>query len=233
MALGDDLRSEVASIFHSDWKERTSPRVPSPEQVALGNDAVSIDSAVLYADLADSTKLVDTHKGWFAAEVYKAYLRCATKVIVVNGGEITAFDGDRVMGVFVGPTRCSDAVRTGLQINYVVSQIINPQIAERYKDTQYRIRQVVGIDASKLFVAKTGIRGSNDLVWVGRAANYAAKLSSVNEAPFSSLITDTVFLGLPDDYKWGGTPKQAMWEPRPPSNMGGVATYRSRWYWAV
>ena len=33
----------------------------------------------------------------------------------------------------------------------------------------------LGIDTSKLFVARTGIRKSNDLVWVGRAANYAAK----------------------------------------------------------
>ena len=39
-------------------------------------------------------------------------------------------------------------------------------------------KQSVGIDTSELFVARTGIRRANDLVWVGRAANHAAKLSA-------------------------------------------------------
>ena len=40
------------------------------------------------------------------------------------------------------------------------------------------VSQVVGIDTSELLVARTGIRGFNELVWVGRAANHAAKLSA-------------------------------------------------------
>lgn len=33
--------------------------VPTDTSVTLGNDAVLIDAAVLYADLADSTEMVD------------------------------------------------------------------------------------------------------------------------------------------------------------------------------
>jgi len=40
---------------------------------------------------------------------------------------------------------------------------------------------VVGIDTSALFVARIGVRNDNDLVWVGRAANYAAKLTEIPE----------------------------------------------------
>ena len=57
------------------------------------------------------------------------------------------------------------------------------------------MRQSVGVDTSELLVAKTGIRTVNDLVWVGRAANYAAKLSS-RLAP-ATQITSDVYDQLP------------------------------------
>jgi class 3 adenylate cyclase len=117
-----------------------------------------------------------------------------------------------------------------LQINYVVSQIINPKLKTRYSDQNYQIRQVVGIDTSKLFVARTGIRGTNDLVWVGRAANYAAKLSNINEPGYSSYITDDVFQLMLDEAKYGGTENFLMWESRRFDKLG-INIHRSHWSW--
>ena len=178
MALADDLRTQVLDIFKTKWESRDGVVVPESDSVKLGNDAVKLGAAVLYADLAESTVLVDTFPRWFAAEVYKAYLHCASKIIKERGGMITAFDGDRVMAVFIGEYKHTNAAICGIQINYAVSQIINPLIKLHYPDKHYVMSHGVGIDTSDLFVAKTGVRGSNDLVWVGRAANYAAKLGA-------------------------------------------------------
>jgi len=230
MSLNTDISAEVDEIFKTQWKTREGDNVPDPEDVQLGNDAVLLDGTVLYADLADSTEMVNTHPNWFAAEVYKSYLVSACRVIRANGGEITAFDGDRVMAVYIGNTKNTSAATTALQINYIVSQIINPKIAAKYPDQKYQIRQVVGIDTSKLFVARTGIRGSNDLVWVGRAANYAAKLSAINEPSYSSYITDEVFKMLMDSAKYGGSEKKLMWEARIFQKLG-ITIHRSNWWW--
>jgi class 3 adenylate cyclase len=73
--------------------------------VKLGNDAVKLSATVLYADLADSTKLVDGHTKQFSAEIYKTFLHCAAKIIRSEDGVITAYDGDRVMAVFIGDRR--------------------------------------------------------------------------------------------------------------------------------
>jgi class 3 adenylate cyclase len=43
----------------------------------------------------------------------------------------------------------------------------------------YQLKHVIGIDSSSLFACRIGIRNDNDAVWVGRAANYAAKLSAI------------------------------------------------------
>ena len=229
MALADDLYSKVVEIFSTNWKEREGRQVPEPEDVQLGNDAVNLDGAVLYADLAESTDLVQSHKPWFAAEIYKAYLYCATKLIREEGGVVTAFDGDRVMGVFMGDMKEATAARCSLKINHAVVKIINPAIEKKYPDVAYRVRHAVGVDTSRLFIARTGIRGSNDLVWVGRAANYAAKLCSLRDGNYASWITEDVYNSLDSTTKIGSN-GQAMWEWRH-WNARSISVYRSSWMW--
>lgn len=141
--------------------------VPSDDSLKLGNDAVQLDATVLYADLADSTKLVDGRSASFAAEIYKTFLHCAARIVRSESGIITAYDGDRIMAVYIGGAKNTSAVRTALKINHAVSFIINPAKGLQYPNETYALKHVVGIDSSKLFVARTGVRGANDLVWVG------------------------------------------------------------------
>jgi len=230
VAILEDVQKEVKEIFETKWSQRDGDVVPEPEDVQLGNDAVCLNGTVLYADLAESTALVKGYKDWFAAEVYKAYLVSACRLIRENDGIITAFDGDRVMAVFIGDSKNSSAAKTSLMINYVVKEVINKSIKAKYLDTTFQIRQAVGIDLSKLFVARTGIRGSNDLIWVGRAANYAAKLCSLRESNYASYITEDVFNMLNDESKNGGNPKRCMWE-KIEWTAQGINVYRSSWQW--
>ena len=66
MSLKDDLDEKVKSIFNEKWTERDGKVVPSAEDLKLSNDAVKLDGVVLYADMSESTKLVDTKKAFFA-----------------------------------------------------------------------------------------------------------------------------------------------------------------------
>lgn len=228
MALKDDLNSEVIAIFKTQWATRAGQQVPEPEDITLGNAAVELDATVLYADLAESTQLVNNHTSPFAAEIYKSYLICASRIIRSEGGTITAFDGDRVMGVFIGDSKNTSAVRAALKINYAVTQIINPALKSLYPKTSYEVRQAVGVDTSSLFIARTGIRGSNDLVWVGRAANYAAKLCSLREDSYASWITEDVYNNLHESAKI--TNGKHMWEKRH-WTARSIDVYRSSWHW--
>lgn len=232
MATKREIQQEVAQIFATNWKKRDGQVVPEADGVNLGNDAVTLDGTVLYADLAESTGLVKGYQDSFAAEIYKAYLVTACRIIRAEGGVITAFDGDRVMAVFIGSAKNSSAARSALKINWAVKNIINPALKVQYPKTIYEVTQAIGIDTGPLFVAKTGIRGSNDLVWVGRAANYAAKLCSLREATYSTYITEDVYKLLNDTSKYGGSPRTAMWEKAVWSDTG-LTIYRSHWWWAL
>ena len=230
MALADDLNSEVRKILKEQWTTRSGRVVPEPEDLKLGNDAVILDGTVLYADMDDSTKLVDTKKPWFAAEIYKSYLACAARIILSQGGVITAYDGDRIMAVYVGDSKNDAAARTSLKINFAVTEIVNPAIADLYPKSDYSVKQSVGIDTCELFVARTGIRGSNDLVWVGRAANYAAILSA-RPGPASQITAD-VYSQLSESCKIGSN-GQNMWKRTTASQIGNKPIYTSSWIWQV
>ena len=230
MALGDDLRAEVRKIFQEQWTTVSRGVVPESVDLELRNDAVTLHGTVLYADLDRSTELVDTRKAWFGAEIYKTYLVCAARIIESEGGAITDYDGDRIMAVYTGKKRNDKAVRSALKINFAVRQVINPAIPELYSDSNYAIKQSVGIDTSELFVARTGIRRANDLVWVGRAANHAAKLSA-RSGPVSQ-ITGEVYDRLSQSSRVGDT-GQGLWSQSVAPEVGNRRIYASDGMWKV
>jgi class 3 adenylate cyclase len=227
VAISDEIRAEVKEIFQKQWTNRDSEGVPEPEDVKLGNDAVNVDGTVLYADLAESTVMVDKKNAWFAAEVYKTFLISACRVIRSQGGEITAFDGDRVMAVFVGKRKNTEAVTAALNINWAVSNVVNDELKKRYPESDQVVRHSVGVDTSSLFVARTGIRGSNDLVWVGRAANYAAKMCQLRDGNFVTWITGTVHDRMSDEARF--YEGKNMWEKRNWTKYDATV-YRSSWW---
>ncbi|MCG6142800.1 adenylate/guanylate cyclase domain-containing protein [Leptospira mtsangambouensis] len=229
MGLSDDLITEVDKIFKSTWTIREGTKVPEPEDIKLGNDGVKIQATVLYADLDGSTNLVDSMTPQFAAEIYKTYLFSAAKIIKSEGGTITAYDGDRIMAIYIGDSKNTSAVRSALKINYSVLKIINPAIKKHYPSKDYEIKQVVGIDSSPLMAARTGVRGYNDIVWVGRSANYAAKLSSYSSA-YSTRITKTVYDKLSSEAKYSDG--KDMWE-KDPNLLKGQTIYRSTYFWTI
>ena len=227
MALGDNLRAEVRKIFQEQWTTVSRGVVPESVDLELRNDAVKVHGAVLYADLDCSTALVDTKEPQFAAEIYKTYLVCAARIIESEGGAITAYDGDRIMAVYTGKSRHGKAVRSALKIHFAVKEIINPAVAELYPDANYGVRQSVGIDASELLVARTGIRGANDLVWVGRAANHAAKLSA-RSGPVTQ-VTSEVYDRLDQSLKYGEN-RQPVWGSSTAHEIGNRRIYTSDFF---
>lgn len=231
MSLRKELKEFAKETHGTEWTRRNGQIVPKTEDVSLGNHAVDVDAVVLYADLQGSTDLVRGYKDWFAAEVYKNYLYSVSRIIRKNGGAITAFDGDRVMGVYIGDKKCGQAAKTGLQVNWVVTNILQPAMDKQYKNNKYKLKQKVGIASSATMIARTGIRGNNDLVWVGNAANYAAKLAALHEG-YPTYITEKVYNRLPNYAKFGGENDQNMWKSL--GSAGGLGNvYGSTFWWEI
>ena len=231
MALKDDLKAQVETIFSSQWATRNGQVVPSPGDVKLSNDAVKLNGTVLYADLSQSTAMVLAEQPWFSAEVYKTFLHCAAKIVKDSGGTITAYDGDRIMAVYLGGNKNTNAVKAALKLHYVCREIIQPALKKQSPGSDFEIKHTCGLDTSPLFVARTGVRGDNDLVWVGRAANWAAKLSDLPDT-HPTWISAAVYDAMHDSVKKAGDGRN-MWEARSWTSQSGATIYRSGFWWSL
>lgn len=134
------------------------------------------------------------------------------------------------MAIFIGEGKDTTAVRAALKINYCAKAIVAPLLASQYPDRPYSVRHVVGIDVSSIHAARTGARAANDLVWVGRAANYAAKLTELPD--YATWITADVYNRLDQSGRIGRNGGE-MWERRLWTSMNDRPIYRSSWWWEI
>ena len=129
------------------------------------------------------------------------------------------------MAVYMGDKREEHACWTAMRINRAMQSIIRPEMLKQYPDVAYTPQHTVGIDSSDVLVVKDGVRGDNDLIWVGRAANYAAKLCVLDHA-WQTRITEAIYQELPAELLWtvDGT---AAWEAVSWTEMNDMRIYRS------
>jgi adenylate cyclase len=231
MAIADDLTNDINSVLSQAWEIRDGTTVPTTETVVLTGGGVKLTVTMLYADLADSTELAMWDRR-VTARICKAFLACSTRLIKARGGEVRSFDGDRVMGVFLGDSKHTSAVKCALQINWMFLNLLKPKFASKYDDIgngTYNLMHCVGIDTSEVLVVRTGIRNNNDLIWVGQAPNVAAKLSAIRDAPYYSFITGTIYDHMADEVKTSNN--QNMWEERNWTSGLMKRVFRSSWTW--
>lgn len=230
MSLREDLEARVDEYARSAWGEIPKGRVvPTADSLTFGNTGITIDACVLYADIHKSTGMVDSLSNTRAAEYYKAFLHCAAKIIKDNDGTIVAYDGDRVMALYMGINKADQAIRTAFMLHYAVKFIIKPRMNDFY-GIEYNFQHTVGIDSGELLATKTGVRVDSDIVWVGNAANHASKLNSFEGLDIShpTRITSAVWkeAGLSWCFKDGANLWTDWYE------TGGIA-YRASEYWLV
>lgn len=231
MTIRSELEDFVAKTLREQWTTRDGRVVPDTDDLTLNNLAVTLDATVLYADLAASTQMVRNNKWHFPAEIYKSFLYATSRLISHHNGSVTAFDGDRVMGVYLGDSKNTNAARTALRINWAAMKLIQPAVEAQYPGTNFVLRHRVGIDTSEIHVIRAGVRGSNDLVWVSNAANNAAKMAAL-EPTYKSYITEAVYEDMNDVAKFSDDGEKNMWSDLGSRSLG-YRVYGSTWWWAL
>lgn len=235
MTLIQDLTNEAERILTQPWNLRDGQVVPQTNDVLLTGGGVKLTPVMLYADLADSTLLASKFDRGIASKVIKSFLAASCRIIRSNEGHIRSFDGDRVMGVFLGVRMHTRAALAALQINHAVTYILRPKIEAKFPSLAaggFQLKHAVGIDKSEVLVARSGIRDNNDLIWVGRAPNIAAKLAALREDYMVSYMTKGVYDALAEDGKTAndGRPMWAActWDQAPMPEVRDL--YRSSWW---
>jgi adenylate cyclase len=193
MSLEEDLFKSCCRIIDAEWKPRNGNLLPDVDAVALQAGAVDIQGSVMYADLANSTRLVDESHTEFAAHVTKTFLFTAAQLIKRCDGVIRSFDGDRVMGVFVGASHANRAAKAAFALASAKDSVILSSLRRRWhqwSSNNWQFGYSCGLDTGAMTIIRAGVRGDNDLICLGSSANHAAKLSARRDLGYHSFATN-------------------------------------------
>ncbi|MGW5518678.1 adenylate/guanylate cyclase domain-containing protein [Nocardia africana] len=241
MGFKDDCTNAVRDIATAPFKTRTGQVVPRTDDIVMRDGAVRLTAAYLYADMADSTGLTRNFTTHDAARIIRAYLNAVSRVIRFRGGEIRSFDGDRVMGIFVGPNAASVAAKTAHNITWVVDQIVHEQLSLHIDDYfecslegTWKVSHRTGIDIGEALMVRAGVRNNNDLVSLGDAPNIAAKLSDIKK--HRTTITDRTWDELDYETSFRESDSASKWSAPRREDLGTGRTEMvrgSNWWWSI
>lgn len=234
MTFREDLISARDNIVGTAFTTRDGTVVPISTDVGY-HQAVKLQATYLYADMVDSSGLNQACPNETVGKVLRLYLDLSVRIIRKHNGHIRSFDGDRVMGIFLGPDRADRAVKAAMQIKYCCDSLIQPTISSKYKSIRnagWVIKPGCGIASSEALLVRGGVRkAGSDLVSIGVAPNLAAKLSDVRTAPYTTRISKGTYGMLGDATKL--SKGKNMWEGAYTIKMGGgeYNYYRSSYLW--
>jgi len=234
MTLHEDLTGAVREVITTAYSVRDGQVVPQTEDVGY-SQAVKLPATYLYADMADSSGLVALSPPETVAKTIRMFLNVSVRIIRFHGGHIRSFDGDRVMGIFVGVGRQSNAARAALKIKWTCANLIQPQLTETFKSIReggWQLRHACGIASGDALIVRGGVRGNSDLVSIGAAPNLAAKLSDIRDHPYSTLIGKASY-GILEASARTSTDGRDMWTGPYNLSMGGLSYpyYKSNFWW--
>jgi adenylate cyclase len=167
--------TETDSVPHSSDSAITFPNLDAKTQ-----GTKLLETAVLYVDMRRSTVLSLKHRRHTVAKLYSAFVRSMTRCANHFGGEVRGIIGDRVLVLFEPKNCFTNAVDTAELMNSACQHILNEHFV------QDEVKFGIGIDYGRMLATKTGIRrhgaaqqSYRSLVWLGRPANVASKLTDV------------------------------------------------------
>jgi adenylate cyclase len=189
--LGNDFAIEVTNTQYVP--HAGDPAITFPDVTERSQGTKLIETCVLYIDIRRSTELNFSHKPRTVAKLYTAFVRAMTRVARHYEGHVRGIIGDRVMVIFDHVNCYTNAVNCAIAMNTVAKYIIN----KHFKANE--VTCGIGIDAGKMLATKTGIRRHGEeqanyrnLVWLGRPANTASKLTDLANKPAESETNPTV-----------------------------------------
>ena len=226
-ARSEKLEERIDDQLSTSWNVRDGTVVPTTDTVTLKDGAVKLEATFLYADLAASGELAAKCPWQTTAKIIRAFLACSTSLIRDNGGEIRSFDGDRVMGIFIGDRKNSTAMKCAREIFWSVEKQLGPIAKDKFKSIRegnIKIKCGIGVDSGTSRAVRAGIRDNSDLIWIGEAPSFSAKMSDIREYPYCVFISKAVYNKANDQQKFPDG--EDIWESR---TYKGKRIYRSKW----
>lgn len=234
--LSDKIEEDTGEFFSGSYEVQEARVVPSASDVKFGKFGKQMELAMVFVDIRESTKIVDGFRRTTAARMYKSFLQAIVKIVKKFDGDVKSFNGDGVLAVFGGDSKCNNAVLASYAINWYVSEVLRPKM-EKYFSNNSKLQDMkfnygIGVDLGTILIVRAGVKGTDnsDLVWAGNATNLSVKLNALSDEDNPTYITNRVYNKLNDKNLAYLNSDTKIWEKRYWTSMDKMIVYRTS-YW--
>jgi class 3 adenylate cyclase len=137
---------------------------------------VEREATILFADLADFTKLTETIGPKGIVEVLNTYFDAVSQIITRHHGVITQFQGDAVLATFNVPVEDADHARCAVRAAREISDLVQSR-----DFAGIHVRTRIGICTGTVIAGSVGGGGRQNYTVHGDTVNMAARLEVMNK----------------------------------------------------
>jgi adenylate cyclase len=157
------------------------------EGAVLSGDVV--EAAVLYIDLAGSTRLAESRPPQEVAEVLNDFFRIVVGAVDEHQGLINKFAGDAALAVFGAPLRMSEPASAAL----ATARALGTQLRQLPVDFG------IGVSAGRVFAGNIGAENRYEYTVIGDAVNEAARLADLAKTSDRRILCSASAIDRADD----------------------------------
>ena len=236
VTLKDDIQKRIDEFLLTRYDITDAYVVPDTSSVTFGGTAKKFFARVLYLDLRQSRQLLANNTELVSLRAHKAFIYAAAKCIRAEGGELRSFAGDSALAFFIGSddAMAKHAVRAAMKTKYVISELINPLLKEKYEE---ELDFGAGIGQGDIFTGKSGVAGDQnyqDLIWIGWPVYHAVQYGETAKKPRSIWISKNVYNAIKDDSSMTHSKGNHMWVDEDETfPIGTFRVYKTSYWWSI
>lgn len=148
------------------------------------------EAAILFVDLADSTRLTTSRPPQEVADVLNGFFRIVVGAVDEHGGLINKFQGDAALAVFGVPLRSSGAASAALETAR--------SLAIRLRDLP-EVDFGIGVSAGSVFAGNIGAENRYEYTVIGDAVNEAARLADLAKSAEQRVLSSAAATDRADE----------------------------------
>ncbi|MEB3061899.1 adenylate/guanylate cyclase domain-containing protein [[Mycobacterium] zoologicum] len=148
------------------------------------------EAAILFVDLADSTRLTTSRPPQEVADVLNGFFRIVVGAVDERGGLINKFQGDAALAVFGVPLRSRGAASAALATARA--------LAIRLRDLP-EVDFGIGVSAGSVFAGNIGAENRYEYTVIGDAVNEAARLADLAKSADQRVLSSAAATDRADE----------------------------------
>lgn len=176
--LEGEIFEEIRKKLGTDFAIVKKKKIPS--DFALENDKwVQVDDVVcVYFDLTSSTNILKKYGDEISVKIFDSYIKSATRIFKNFECSYLDIQGDGGFALFSGDKHIQRAMVSAITLKTLLSRSYSGNLNDLVKKMKSKINlsSKIGVHIGKILAKKSGIRGENEILWLGDLVSIASKI---------------------------------------------------------